>query len=84
MRHISFGQCNAISDIWIIGDSIVHWAQERAKRLNRANLHLDRRNLNMKWYGKSGMRWHQLPNTIQWIGLHPTPKMIIVHVGVIM
>lgn len=79
--YTSFGQYNVISDIWIIGASIVHWAHEGAKRLNRANLHLDHLNVNVKWNGTSGMRWHQLPSTIQWIGLHPTPKIIIVHLG---
>lgn len=72
---------NLISDIWIVGDSIIHWTAKRVESLERQNLRLDYLRVNMRWKGNRGMIWNDLGSQIQWIGLHRSPAMIIVHCG---
>lgn len=69
-----------ISDVWVIGDSIVFWAGRRCRSLRKYNLNLGE-TLQVRWQGWRGMRWWQLKHKIQWISLHRTPKVIIIHLG---
>ena len=71
---------NVFSEIWILGDSIVFWAGRRCRSLKRHNLNLGD-GIRTRWHGTRGMRWWQLKSKIQWVSLHRTPKIIIVHLG---
>lgn len=70
-----------LSDVWMLGDSILYWAGERAKRLARPHLNLKHLHLTIRWYGKRGMSWDSLRQDIQWITLHRPPAMILIHLG---
>lgn len=67
--------------MWILGDSLVYWAEQRALKLGRENLHLERLSLRVQWHGHRGMVWDDLPNKLQWVGLHRVPKVILIHLG---
>ena len=63
-----------------MGDSIVFWAGRRCRSLRMFNLNLQA-GLQTKWQGRRGMRWFQFKSMIQWISLHRTPKVIVIHLG---
>lgn len=67
--------------MWILGDSLVYWAEQRALKLGRENLHLESLGLRVQWHGHRGMVWDDLPSKLQWVGLHRMPKIIIIHLG---
>ena len=69
------------SDIWIVGDSLVSRADEWAASAHRHNLYLDPQRWCIRWLGKGSMTWQDLRSKIQWIGLHATPKIILIHLG---
>lgn len=68
-------------DIWIVGDSLIDRAKDWASAVQKINLNLDSSQLKVQWFGFRGMQWHHLRSQIQWISLHATPKMIVIHVG---
>ena len=71
-----------ISDLWIIGDSYVYWAEQRAAhRQLQHNLSL-RQIKGISWAGSRGMKWSQLKHALQYLALHnPSPKAILIHLG---
>lgn len=80
-NNFSFRQ-RYFSDIWIVGDSLVHWAGERAAALGRQNLCLEKYKLTVKWHGKRGMVWSDLQCQLQWISIQSRcPRMIIIHLA---
>ena len=70
------------SDVWIIGDSYIHWAEQRAATRHVAsNLGIPGIT-SIKWLGIRGMHWDQLMNKIQYLGLHnAAPRAIMLHLG---
>ena len=71
-----------VSDVWIIGDSYIHWAERRAWIRHLSNdlgvAAVER----IKWDGTRGMRWAQLRQRLQHLALfNPAPKVILLHVG---
>ncbi|XP_053392992.1 uncharacterized protein LOC128555234 [Mercenaria mercenaria] len=63
-------------EVWVLGDSIVHWAGERAVARNAFKEN------NMDWDGKSGMTVQELHSAIQYSILQgKTPTIIVLHVG---
>ena len=71
---------NFLSDVWFIGDSLVHHAEEAAVAQGNSNLHLQ--NGSIIWLGKSGMHWDQLQDVIQLEMLNRAPPaMIVIHLG---
>ena len=72
--------CCLITDVWIIGDSLVSHLYERAVFRQTVNLELGERAV--FWNGISGMRWEQLRPTIQLnILLKPIPRFIVIQLG---
>ncbi|KAJ8304303.1 LOW QUALITY PROTEIN: hypothetical protein KUTeg_017886 [Tegillarca granosa] len=54
------------ANIWIVGSSIVYWAQRRAlSRPVGRNLGLERYGVQIRWCGIRGMKWSQLLTRIQ-------------------
>ena len=76
-------KCNRclLSDIWMLGDSLLFWAGERAISLGQPNLTLDRLQVNIIWKGQSSMTWELLRQKLQWVSLHRNPFMIVIHLG---
>lgn len=71
-----------VTDIWIIGDSLIRWAQERAIFRRAENLGFSREEVQVHWFGKGGMTWDDLKAKIQFLMMHmSTPLMIVIHVG---
>lgn len=65
------------AEVWVLGDSTVRWAGERAKQ-NSAKF-ADR---SITWDGRSGMKVQDLHSAIQYGILKGyKPKMIVVHLG---
>jgi hypothetical protein len=74
----NFLNLNYVTDIWIVGDSIVHWAGEQFHKRKHSQFS----NKQIDWDGKRGLRVE---------GLHPilqlgfiqgkAPSIIIIHVG---
>ncbi|XP_045188224.2 uncharacterized protein LOC123546100 [Mercenaria mercenaria] len=78
---LSSGDIGENADVWMIGDSIIHWAGERAKQRGRENLRLpgDR---TVRWLTIRGMKWQDFHHVIQRERLFCTPpKAIVLHLG---
>lgn len=68
------------TDIWIIGDSLIKWAEDRAIFRNNYNLGVHDKRL--IWSGYRGMHLDELLPKLQHnILFYPVPAMIIIHVG---
>ena len=73
-----------IAEIYIVGDSMVYWAEQRARFRGRVNLNLGVRII---WRGVGGLTWNKglkgsLRQQLQWIALQRNPpSMVIVHCG---
>ena len=68
------------SKIWLIGSSLVHWAEARARK-SRAEWSL-LTHTRVTWYGQRGMKWDQLLPKIKAILQYtPAPDMICIHLG---
>ncbi|XP_075423315.1 uncharacterized protein LOC142464074 isoform X2 [Ascaphus truei] len=69
--------------IWIVGDSMVHWAGKRANsRPYGKNLGLSMEQVEVTWWGMRGMRWGRLfPLLISRARGRRAPDIIIIHVG---
>ena len=80
--HVCSHRVKYFADVWITGDSYIHWAEQRATyRNNSKDLDVDRVSC-IKWSGQRGMRWEQLMHKIQYLSLYnPPPKVLIIHVG---
>lgn len=69
-----------ITDLWVIGDSLVKRAEARANFRNAPNLSLPSRTV--RWFGSGGMCWEQLRPKLQLTMIfEPQPAMILVHLG---
>ena len=67
--------------IWVLGDSLVRRAGERAYATQRSKLgttHHDQ----VKWLGRGGMKLHEVPRVLQeHLRSKPAPSMLIIHAG---
>lgn len=70
-----------VPEVWMVGDSLLHWVSLRAAEHGTSNLGLPD-TYNVVWLGKRGMCWGQLLTTIQRAMLFRRPPvMIVVHLG---
>uniref|UniRef100_A0A8W8IPF9 SGNH hydrolase-type esterase domain-containing protein n=1 Tax=Magallana gigas TaxID=29159 RepID=A0A8W8IPF9_MAGGI len=62
--------------VWIIGSSIIHWAQKYAETTNQLNLGLNHFTIN--WNGRRGMVWEYLYTTVS--NLLPNTLIVWSHI----
>lgn len=66
--------------VWIVGDSIVRRAKERATAQNR--LHLGAEKGAVQWHGQGGATLHDLPRMVtNRLNYNAPPALAIVHLG---
>ncbi|TRY95395.1 hypothetical protein DNTS_010962 [Danionella cerebrum] len=74
---------NGVKNVWIIGHSLVFWAEKRAKSPEfgmQLGMHAD--SVRIWWKGTQGMRWSQLLSILlQLKGNWPKPDVLIIHLG---
>ncbi|XP_056009528.1 uncharacterized protein LOC125680186 [Ostrea edulis] len=69
-----------IQTVWIIGSSIVHWAQQYAENTNQLDLGL--KQFAIIWKGKRGMVWENLSSVVARMSKsHIPPSILILHCG---
>lgn len=81
--------CNLISlllgrtVVWIIGSSIIYWAQRRAfHRPGGENLGLHYRGVSIRWTGKRSMKWYEFTGTVEKaLQKLPPPSFLLVQLG---
>ena len=68
--------------MWVIGDSLVHWAAERAEIKGLVHFQMEADNIRVRWFGVRGMTWPDLKSRIQYLMmLKARPFMMIIHLG---
>ncbi|XP_052711626.1 uncharacterized protein LOC128185949 isoform X2 [Crassostrea angulata] len=68
------------NSVWIIGSSIIHWAQKYAETTNQLNLGLNHFTIN--WNGRRGMVWEYLYTTVSSMLIaNKQPTILIIHCG---
>lgn len=71
-----------IADIWMVGDSLLCWAEERSVQRGKINLGLDCDNTRIRWFGVRGMQWNDLLHRMQYLMMFKKkPFMVIIHLG---
>jgi len=72
-----------ISDIWIIGSSIIKWTSEHTKnRATGRDLGLDKQGYNVIWVGHQGMLWYMVDTVISiMLSWRRPPAIILIHCG---
>nr|XP_034327087.1 uncharacterized protein LOC117689615 isoform X3 [Crassostrea gigas] len=74
--HVPMNQ----DSVWIIGSSIIHWAQKYAETTNQLNLGLNHFTIN--WNGRRGMVWEYLYTTVSSMLIaNKQPTILIIHCG---
>ncbi|XP_053404632.1 uncharacterized protein LOC123552767 isoform X2 [Mercenaria mercenaria] len=67
------------TDIWLCGDSIVHWAGVQAVKTGKPDLKLDKK---VGWYGIRGMSWSSFIHSLQLkIAFQKPPSIFMIHLG---
>lgn len=67
------------ADIWLVGDSIIHWAGVRAGNTGKPNLRTGKL---LGWYGTRGMSWESFLHSLQLkIAFQSPPSIFLVHLG---
>ncbi|XP_078496137.1 uncharacterized protein LOC144752059 [Lissotriton helveticus] len=68
---------------WVVGHSFVHWGEKyAARRVYGRNLGLRSSHHEVRWWGKSGMRWGELlPWLTKKVAQLGCPDMLIIHLG---
>lgn len=69
--------------LWIIGHSFVFWTKKRAeRRVYGSNLGLPSDQYSIHWFGKRGMHWTELHDTLSFLhGQWPVPRIVILHLS---
>ncbi|XP_052693349.1 uncharacterized protein LOC128171593 isoform X2 [Crassostrea angulata] len=68
------------NSVWIIGSSIIHWAQKYAETTNQLNLGLNHFTIN--WNGRRGMVWEYLYTSVSSMLIaNKQPTILIIHCG---
>lgn len=72
-----------LTDVWIVGSSLIHWAKVHACQAKTPNLNLGHMGVRINWMGQSGMRWKQLvPRIKEELKVKTKPPAIcVIHVG---
>jgi hypothetical protein len=67
--------------IWLIGSSLIHWAEARARK-SRAKWNLLTEN-RVTWHGQRGMKWNQLLPKTKALLLQTSsaPDVLCIHLG---
>ncbi|XP_052719751.1 uncharacterized protein LOC128191625 isoform X1 [Crassostrea angulata] len=74
--HVPMNQ----DSVWIIGSSIIHWAQKYAETTNQLNLGLNHFTIN--WNGRREMVWGYLYTTVSSMLIaNKQPTILIIHCG---
>lgn len=67
--------------IWIVGSSIVHWAEQAAKK-DDPQLGLDKRNIHVTWMGRRGLTMDGLDSILDRKSKELLrPHLILIHCG---
>ncbi|XP_077129871.1 uncharacterized protein LOC143785084 [Ranitomeya variabilis] len=68
-------------DVWVVGDSYVHWAEKRAKlRPGGTNLYIP--GIKVNWRGIRGLRWNQVFKEMVGIArMAERPVILVLHAG---
>ncbi|VDH93448.1 Hypothetical predicted protein [Mytilus galloprovincialis] len=69
--------------LWIVGSSLVHWANVEAKKYGRNNLGLGSKGVTTYWIGQPGLQIKEIwtPYWTQKEKFLPSPHFIIIHCG---
>ena len=71
---------NPDKKIWIVGSSLVHWAELRARKEGGNGCMLT--SPKVQWQGQRGMKWnHLLPKVKSMLAVTAPPSMLFVHLG---
>lgn len=66
--------------LWLLGDSFVRRAGERASWTGNHNLGVNASEV--KWFGRGGLTLHEFPRALQdLLRYNPAPTIMIIHVG---
>lgn len=70
------------TDVWIMGSSIIHWAKQRAIKVQDKHIGLEQHNIHIKWIGRRGMKWCDLKTIFHnELETSPPPSVLIIHLG---
>ncbi|XP_048772793.2 exosome complex component RRP45-like [Ostrea edulis] len=75
---------SAVTNVWIVGSSIVYWAESRAKVRGIHNLTYNETEVAIYWDGMRGMRWDSLMVNLQRdlaVWDLPEPDVLVIHLG---
>lgn len=79
LARLSFLSYFTESTVWIVGDSIVFWAQRRSERTGLADLGLGTA---LHWAGKRGLRLNEASSWLEKKARgKPKPTVVVFHVG---
>ncbi|VDH97809.1 Hypothetical predicted protein [Mytilus galloprovincialis] len=68
--------------LWIVGSSLVHWANVEAKKYGRNNLGLGSKGVTTYWIGQPGLQIKDLDSLLDAKrNFLPSPHFIIIHCG---
>ena len=71
-----------LSDVWLVGDSYVHWLRKRAVLRSMDQTLGNKHVTKVEWIEKRGMHWSELNNRLQYCCLYKKPpRLIIIHLG---
>ncbi|XP_061165379.1 exosome complex component RRP45-like [Saccostrea echinata] len=83
ISHITDDQ-PAVTNVWIVGSSIVYWAEARARARRIHNLTYNEREVDIYWDGVRGMKWDRLMFNLQRdlaVFDFPDPSVLMIHLG---
>lgn len=82
MTSIMLESVLIFTDIWMVGDSLLFWGEDRADMKGLTNFQLEKDNVRVRWFGIRGMHWAELKSRIQYlIMLKARPFIIVIHLG---
>ncbi|XP_075180861.1 uncharacterized protein LOC142251703 isoform X2 [Anomaloglossus baeobatrachus] len=69
--------------VWIVGDSLVYWAEDRAAKCSYGTrLGLPRDKCKVFWFDRKGLRWDQMQNLVVKAARQtPAPNILVIHAG---
>ncbi|XP_077140614.1 uncharacterized protein LOC143805312 isoform X2 [Ranitomeya variabilis] len=72
-----------VKTIWIMGDSFVHLAEERATRCSYGTwLGLPRDKCKVFWFGRTGLHWDEMQTLVEKAARQsPSPDILVIHAG---
>lgn len=67
--------------VWIVGSSIIYWAEQRTFDREISNLDLDYLGIKIYWKGIRGMKWESLITILESMSHLPEPDVLVIHLG---